>query len=356
MPDSAFLDILSLTSDEFRGEVRSVLPSAAERAGRLYARVFADGAFEPEFEGMDSLSAALLGARFAVRLPRVAACAEEEGEAGHTVKFSFRMADGLAVESVAVPMFGGTRTLCVSSQVGCARGCVFCETGTAGLVRDLSASEIVGQVLAAARALDCRFRNVVFMGMGEPLDNLEAVLRAIMILRDQRGLSYSQERLTLCTAGQVEGLRELGRRGLRRLNVSVSLAAARDELRDRLMPINRVWPLAELADALADYPKRRNFAFGVNYCLIPGVNDTPADLDAVADFVGRIGRALVNVIPYNPGRAPIGRSPTEAESAAFLDGLAARGVPVRRRIEKGRSLMAACGQLGGAAPRDADHP
>ena len=185
------------------------------------------------------------------------------------------------------------------------------------------------------------------MGMGEPLDNLANVLRSIRILRDQRGFSYSQERLTLCTAGQVEGLRELGRAGLRRLNVSVSLAAARDELRDRLMPINRIWPLARLEAALAEYPKRRNFAFGVNYCLIPGLNDAPEDLDAVAAFVGRIGRALVNVIPYNPGRSPIAKAPTEAEVAAFLDGLAARGVPVRRRIEKGRALMAGCGQLGG---------
>ncbi len=277
------------------------------------------------------------------------ASASEEGPAGRTVKFSYRLADGTTIETVAVPMFGGTYTACVSSQVGCARACAFCETGQAGLTRNLSAAEIVGQVEAASGALGLRFRNVVFMGMGEPLDNLEGLFGALDTLRDPRGLGYSQERITVCTAGHVEGLRRLRGLGLKRLNLSVSLAAARDGLRDRLMPINRTWPLGELAEALAAYPMRRNFTFGVNYCLIPGINDAVEDMDAVSAFVGRIGRALVNVIPYNPGRAPIGRAPGEAEIAAFLEGLAARGVPVRRRIEKGRSLRAACGQLGGSS-------
>lgn len=246
-------------------------------------------------------------------------------------------------------MYGGTYTACVSSQVGCARLCAFCETGTAGLSRNLAAAEIVGQVEAASKALGIRFRNVVFMGMGEPLDNPEGVFGALETLRDPRGLGYSQERITVCTAGHVEGIRRLRALGLKRLNLSVSLAAARDGLRDRLMPINRTWPLGELAEALAAYPMRKNFALGVNYCLIPGWNDGLEDLDAVAAFIGRIGRALVNVIPYNPGRHPIGRAPSELEVAVFLEGLAARGVPVRRRIEKGRSLMAACGQLGGSS-------
>ncbi len=259
------------------------------------------------------------------------------------------MADGNAIETVAVPMYGGTYTACVSSQVGCARGCAFCETGTAGLVRNLTAAEIVGQVTAASTALGVRFRNVVFMGMGEPLDNPEGVFGALETLRDPRGLGYSQERITVCTAGHVEGIRKLRGLGLKRLNLSVSLASARDALRDRLMPINRTWPLGELEEALAAYPMRRNFVLGVNYCLLPAINDAPEDLDALAEFVGRIGRALVNVIPYNPGRAPIGRSPSESEIDAFQKGLAARGVPVRRRIEKGRSLMAACGQLGGSS-------
>lgn len=282
--------------------------------------------------------------------PRILSTASECGPAGTTTKYRLGLADGLAVEAVAVPMYGGSYTVCVSSQVGCARGCAFCETGTAGLSRNLSAAEIAGQVTAASEALGVRFRNVVFMGMGEPLDNPEGVFGALETLRDPRGLGYSQERITVCTAGHVEGIRRLRALGLKRLNLSVSLGSARDGLRDRLMPINRTWPLGELAEALAAYPMRRNFALGVNYCLLPGINDAPEDLDAAAAFVGRLGRALVNVIPYNPGRHPICRAPSEPEIDAFLGGLAARGIPVRRRVEKGRSLLAACGQLGGGPP------
>lgn len=284
-------------------------------------------------------------------LPRILSTTSESGPAGTTTKYRLGLADGLTVEAVAVPMYGGTYTICVSSQVGCARGCAFCETGTAGLSRNLNAVEIAGQVTAASEALGVQFRNVVFMGMGEPLDNPEGVFGALETLRDPRGHGYSQERITVCTAGQVEGIRRLRALGLKRLNLSVSLGSARDGLRDRLMPINRVWPLDELAAALAAYPMRRNFALGVNYCLLPGLNDAPEDLDAVAAFVGRFGRALVNVIPYNPGRHPICRAPSEPEIDAFLAGLAARGVPVRRRVEKGRSLLAACGQLGGGPAR-----
>lgn len=283
-------------------------------------------------------------------LPRVISTSSESGPAGTTTKYRLGLTDGLAVEAVAVPMYGGSYTVCVSSQVGCARGCAFCETGTAGLSRNLTAAEIAGQVTSASEALGVRFRNVVFMGMGEPLDNPEGVFGALETLRDPRGLGYAQERITVCTAGQVDGIRRLRALGLKRLNLSVSLGSARDGLRDRLMPINRIWPLGELAEALAAYPMRRNFALGVNYCLLPGLNDAPEDLDAAAAFVGRLGRALVNVIPYNPGRHPICRSPSEPEIDAFLSGLAARGIPVRRRVEKGRSLQAACGQLGGGQP------
>jgi 23S rRNA (adenine2503-C2)-methyltransferase len=282
-------------------------------------------------------------------LPRILSTSSEAGPAGTTTKYRLGLSDGLAVEAVAVPMYGGSYTVCVSSQVGCARGCAFCETGTTGLSRNLSAAEIAGQVTAASEALGVRFRNVVFMGMGEPLDNPEGVFGALESLRNPRGLGYSQERITVCTAGHAEGIRRLRALGLKRLNLSVSLGSARDGLRDRLMPINRTWPLDELAETLAAYPMRRNFALGVNYCLLPGLNDAQEDLDAAAAFVRRLGRALVNVIPYNPGRHPICRAPTEPEVDAFLAGLAARGIPVRRRVEKGRSLLAACGQLGGAA-------
>lgn len=341
------IDVLSLTSADFIREAGIAAPATAGLAGAIYCRVFETGRLDPETAGASPANAAAWLARFTVGLLPIASRAEEEGEAGRTVKFAFRLEDGEEIESVAVPMFGGTHSLCVSSQVGCARACAFCETGRAGLVRNLEPREIVSQVLSASLALSIRFRNIVFMGMGEPLDNLENVVRSIAILRDQRGMCYSLERISVCTSGNADGIIRLGSYGLSRLNLSLSLNAARGELRDSLMPINRTFPLVLLSAALASYPKRKNFVLAVNYCLIPDRNDSEADAEAVHSFVAGLGRVLVNVIPYNPGRAPIGRAPTDEEIDRFIDSLRSRGIPVRRRAEKGRSLMAACGQLGG---------
>ncbi len=269
------------------------------------------------------------------------------GDAGTTTKVLFCLADGESIECVAIPMHGGTWTLCVSSQVGCARGCVFCETGRDGLIRNLEASEIVAQVVYAARALNCRFRNIVFMGMGEPLDNLDNVVQAISVLRDQRGLCYSLERITLCTSGVAEGIRLLGTFGLKRLNLSISLNSALEETRNRIMPINRTIPLDALSAALQSYPCRRNFVFCLNYCLMPGVNDTSEEVAAIATFASKLERVFVNVIPYNPGREPICHAPTDEETDRFILALIAAGLIVKRRQLKGGSVMAACGQLGG---------
>jgi 23S rRNA (adenine2503-C2)-methyltransferase len=240
-------------------------------------------------------------------------------------------------------------TLCLSSQVGCKMGCTFCETGRMGLLRNLSAAEIVSEVVTVGAVLGWRARNLVFMGMGEALDNAEQLIQALRVLADQRGLHFSQERITVCTAGHREGLLRLGALGWKRLNLSLSLNAADDAVRDRIMPVNRRTPLAELQRVLAAYPQRRNFTLGVNYCLMPGINDRPGDAQAVARFCASLGRVLINLIPYNPGSAPLTRAPSEEEVAAFIAALRAAGLAVRRRITKGRSIMAACGQLGNVA-------
>ncbi len=359
MDTGAPFDLLSLTYDEFLRKLKRAAPRASSAAGKLYARVYDEGVFDPEADGVSAEDAERLRENFFIGRFLLVRTAEEEGEAGRTVKYVFRLSDGEEIECVAIPMLGDTHTVCVSSQVGCARACAFCETGKAGLVRNLSAGEIVSQVFSAAAEFGSRFRNIVFMGMGEPLDNLENVLKAIEILREQRGLSYSVERITVCTSGNAAGLRALAERvgedrptgNLKRLNISISLNAARNELRDVLMPINKGYPLEILKETLASFPKRKNFVFGVNYCLIPGLNDSAADLDAIAAFVSGIGRAMVNVIPYNPGSAPIGRAPMDRETTDFISALYERGVPCRRRQEKGRTLMAACGQLGGKGKR-----
>ncbi|MBL8965301.1 MAG: radical SAM protein, partial [Phycisphaerae bacterium] len=172
--------------------------------------------------------------------------------------------------------------------------CGFCETGKMGLLRHLTVPEIVGQVVVA-RSLGKPIRNLVFMGMGEPLDNVDNLVGALAVLNDKYGLSYGQERITVCTAGIPAGLERLARLGWKRLDLSISLNAATDPLRDRLMPINKRHPLAELQAALVAYPRRKSFVYAINYCLMPGINDTQGDAQAVADFCRPLGRALVNL-------------------------------------------------------------
>jgi 23S rRNA (adenine2503-C2)-methyltransferase len=215
-----------------------------------------------------------------------------------------------------------------------------------GLLRDLSAGEIVSQVVVARSVLGWDAKNLVFMGMGEALDNADNVIQALRVLNDKRGLSFSQQRITVCTVGHKEGLARLGALGWKRLNLAFSLNAATDEQRSSLMPINRKTSLETTIEALAAYPLRRNFTFAVNYCLMPGLNDSREDSRAVARVVERLGRVLLNLIPYNPGSEPLTRAPSEDDISRFIAWLEEDGVPVRRRKTKGRSVMAACGQLG----------
>jgi 23S rRNA (adenine2503-C2)-methyltransferase len=215
-----------------------------------------------------------------------------------------------------------------------------------GFVRNLEAAEIVSQVATLRKEFGWSFRNIVFMGMGEPLDNFDNVAKAMRIFHDQRGLGLAWERITLCTSGSISGLKRLKTLGLKRLGLSISLNAGRDEVRDAIMPVNRACGLAQLAATLAEYPQRGNFVLGVNYCLLPGINDSEADAKAAGLFCARVGRCLLNLIPYNPGFAPITTCPTEEEIARFAGLLEAEGILVKRRREKGRSIMAGCGQLG----------
>jgi 23S rRNA (adenine2503-C2)-methyltransferase len=347
---SPTIDILGLTARQLALDASSRLPSGAGVAQRVYEAVFKTGRLEPEAFGISEGSTQAWKETFSVGLLEVARVADEEGEAGTTSKAVFRAADGNEIECVRIPMYGeGRSTLCVSSQVGCGMGCAFCETGRAGLVRNLAASEIVSEVLSARLLLGWECRNIVFMGMGECLDNFAAVSGALAVLLDQRGLGYAQERITICTSGHVEGIARLRSLGLKRLGLSISLNSGDDAKRSELMPINRRWGLSELAQALAAYPQRKNFALGVNYCLLPGINDSRDDAAAVARFCAQVGRCLVNLIPYNPGRSPIARQPSAEEEARFLAWLADKGVQVRARAAKGGSIMAACGQLGGPA-------
>lgn len=346
-------DILCLSSEELRDLARERVGKGAGVFDGLYRRAFLSYGFEPEAAGLSGRAAASWRESFKAGSLSLERVVEEEAPEGGARKALLRADDGAGVECVLIPMAGGDgtkATLCISSQVGCRMACVFCRTGAMGFVRDLSAAEIVSQAALARGLLGWDFGNVVFMGMGEPLDNLDAVAKAIEVLGDRRGFGLSKERVTLCTSGLPEGIRALRERGWPRLNLSISLNAGDDATRSSIMPVNRRWPLAELAAALRAYPLRDNFVLCLNYCLIPGVNDSPLQAEGVAAFRRSVGRAIVNLIPYNPGDDPIAPAPTELQIASFEYELRSRGLEVRRRTAKGPSIMAACGQLATTRP------
>ncbi len=267
---------------------------------------------------------------------------------GDLTKFIQRADDNLEIESVVVPMARADRswkTLCISSQIGCARGCAFCETGQLGLLRNLSAAEIVGQVVAARRDYGDQIRNVVFMGMGEPFDNFDAVSQAIRVFTDQAGLSMGGERLTISTVGLVEGIRRLPELNLKRMILAVSLNAPNDEIRSQIMPVNRLVPMAELREALLAHPLRNCQFIMIEYVLIPGLNDAPEHARQLADYLKPL-KCVVNLIPYNPRTDSPWKPPTRQSIIDFLEWLKGAGQMCKLRLTKGRDQMAACGQLG----------
>jgi 23S rRNA (adenine2503-C2)-methyltransferase len=267
---------------------------------------------------------------------------------GETTKFVTTLDDGARIESVIIPMRGYS-TVCVSSQVGCRQGCVFCETAGMGFVRQLTAEEIVAQVWRTRHVLGYAVRNVVFMGMGEPLDNLDNVIQAIRVMQDQRGLDIPLRRMTLSTAGRVDGLEQLAHAGLTSIRLAVSLNAANNTLRSRIMPVNRRFPLEALRQALQRFPLPPNREFFIEYVVFRGLNgsrDHARDLLAFIDDLP----VRVNVIGYNPGRHARFEAPDDRELLAFAGYLREQGVHTRIRWSKGRSIMAGCGQL--AAPSE----
>ncbi|MBR9981403.1 MAG: 23S rRNA (adenine(2503)-C(2))-methyltransferase RlmN [Desulfatitalea sp.] len=270
-------------------------------------------------------------------------CLRREEQEG-AIKLVFALADGMSVETVVIPMAHHT-TVCISCQVGCRMGCGFCETGQMGLLRHLTPDEMVGQLHAVKVGLGMDVRNVVFMGMGEPLDNFDNVIQAIRVLSDQRGLNVALRRITLSTAGVVPGIQRLTALGWPQLKLAVSLNAAEETLRSTLMPINRRYGLSSLKAALAGYPLARGNVLLVEYVLMRGINDQEAHADQVAAFLDGLS-ARLNLIPYNPRYRSPYQAPTETDIHRFQQALIHRNVFVRLRSSKGAGMRAACGQLG----------
>jgi 23S rRNA (adenine2503-C2)-methyltransferase len=296
--------------------------------------------------------------------------AVEEGSDG-TRKYLFNLGDGNAVESVLIPI-EGRNTLCISSQVGCAMACEFCLTGTFKLTRNLTTAEIVNQIMAVKRDLvrnppatqqspvndddnddddgeasasPAAIRNIVLMGMGEPLHNLDNVIPAVQIMIDGNGLQLSNRRVTVSTCGLVPEMGRLGRE-IPNVNLAVSLNATTDELRNRIMPVNRSYPLKELLKACKEFPLpgRRKVTF--EYVMLGGVNDTLEDAKRLLKLISDIPNK-VNLIPFNEHEGCDFKAPTRAAIDAFHKFLIDRHVTVITRDSRGGDISAACGQLKG---------
>jgi 23S rRNA (adenine2503-C2)-methyltransferase len=268
--------------------------------------------------------------------------------ADHTQKLLLAMRDGERVETVLIPQLEDPQvvTQCISSQVGCAMGCVFCASGVAGLKRNMTDAEIVSQVLLGRRqiATDQRIRNVVFMGMGEPLHNYEAVARALVLLTHPQGIDLSKRRVTVSTSGLVRQIDRLGRDFGGEVQLAVSLHAVRDAERSRIMPINRKHGLGELTDALRRYPLSSRQRITIEYTLIEGVNDSVRDAAEMAELLRGIP-VKVNLIPMNPISGSSLRAPAGSHVTRFQDELLRRGFSVFIRKTRGDDVAAACGQL-----------
>jgi len=274
---------------------------------------------------------------------------KEQLSADGTEKYLFRLEDGETIESVLIPD-DDRRTLCISSQVGCALRCGFCATGAIGFRRNMNSSEIINQVCFAAGRLEVRgaaISNVVFMGMGEPLENVAEVSRAIDILLSQFGFGLSGKRVTVSTAGVVPAMLALAE--AYPVSFAVSINAPRDELRSELMPINRKYPLQELVQAIRKVPLQSGRKVTAEYVMLAGVNDSPQDARDLARLL-KSARVKVNLIPFNAHECGDFRSPGPEAVDRFRDILLTAGIQAITRERRGADIDAACGQLRGGPP------
>ncbi|MGD0247180.1 MAG: 23S rRNA (adenine(2503)-C(2))-methyltransferase RlmN [Streptosporangiaceae bacterium] len=325
------------------------------RASQLSRHYF--GRYTDRADEMSDLPRASRDALARALLPRLLTAERELAcDDGTTRKTLWRTFDGALVESVLM-RYPDRVTMCVSSQAGCGMACPFCATGQAGLTRNLSTAEIVGQVVAGARVLATgrvpggpgRISNVVFMGMGEPLANYASVLAAIRRLTDPvpEGMGISQRSITVSTVGLVPAITRLAAEGLS-VRLAVSLHAPDDELRDTLVPVNRRWQVAEVVAAARDYTAATGRRFSVEYALIKDINDQAWRAEELGSLLAA-DLAHVNLIPLNPTPGSKWTASRPAAQREFVRRLEAHGVPVTVRDTRGREIDGACGQLAASA-------
>jgi len=344
-------DLLGLSCDDLRALMEEV-GEPAYRGSQLYHALYAERRFD--FASMSSLPAALrqrLANDFRIGIPKVS---QRFRSTDGSVRYLLTLTDAAGgqrgseasarVEAVFMPS-DGRQTICISTQAGCAVDCHFCLTAQLGLVRNLTAGEILAQALVALeehRESLAPRTNVVLMGQGEPLLNYEPVMAALRIMLDPNGMAFASRHVTLSTSGIVPGIERMAQEKIRP-KLAISLNASTDDERDAIMPINRKYPLAALLGACRKYPLRPWERLTFEYVLLGSFNDSPEDARRVAGLISGM-RAKVNLIPWNPGELPY-RPPTAERVAEFRDVLSAKGIPTFVRYSRGQDVCAACGQL-----------
>src|SRR3954451_19418867 len=340
-------NLVGLTRAELAGEM-AAFEAEPFRARQLWHWIYHRGV--TDFAAMTNRAKAFrerLAGSFELSRPDIS---RAQSSADGRQKWLLRFNDGQEVETVHIPE-SDRGTLCVSSQVGCTLTCTFCHTGTQRLVRNLTAAEIVAQVMIARDALgewpspqeDRQLTNIVLMGMGEPLYNYDNVAAALKIVMDPEGLAISRRKITLSTSGVVPMIARVGTE--LGVNLAISLHAVTDELRDRLVPLNRKYPIAELLDACRNYPGSSNARrITFEYVMLKGVNDSPAEARELVRLLKGIP-AKVNLIPFNPWPSAPYECSTDKAITAFSDIVFAAGYSAPVRTPRGRDIAAACGQL-----------
>jgi 23S rRNA (adenine2503-C2)-methyltransferase len=333
-------NLVGLTEREL-AELMTELGQPSFRAEQILNWVYDKKVFE--FEQMTNLGAELqqeLADNFKLA-PLVKL--KEQKSADGTIKYLFELNDGARIEVVYMPSDNGRKTLCISTQVGCAMGCSFCATGLKGLTRDLTAGEIINQVLTVEKIADIDITNVVIMGMGEPLDNYEATLRAIQLINGP--LNIGMRKITISTCGLVPKINELASEELQ-LTLAVSLHAPTNELRDELIPANGKYPLEDLIAACQSYTEQTSRRVTFEYALMDGVNDSEEDAHQLAKLLA--GNLFhVNLIPINQVEQLDYSQPQQEQIDLFKSKLEYFNIPVTVRKERGADIDAACGQLQG---------
>jgi 23S rRNA (adenine2503-C2)-methyltransferase len=344
---SRFGDIKSLIFSELQEQLRE-LGEPSYRAGQI-----TDWLYKKRVDTIDKMTN--LPRPLRTRLSETFSLGKIDlvrvlGARDMTRKFLFRLADGNLIETVLIPaspaLYGGRsdrRTVCVSTQVGCAYGCKFCASGLEGFSRNLNANEIVDQIIAVERATGEKIDNVVFMGMGEPLANLENVLRAIRIINADWGLGIGARHITISTSGLAPQIRKLAEESLQ-IRLAISLHGATDEVRNQIMPINRRYNVETLLSACDYYKAHKKQGLTFEYILIADVNDSDEQARLLSRHAHRLS-AKVNLIPYNHVSGLPWARPSKKRQEKFLSIVRAGGIPATLRREKGHDIDAACGQL-----------